>query len=112
MSATEPVLSKRSALRFNIKPRPVKYRLGEATGEATIMNISTGGCSMADTTLGLSLGDRVVFCLDFLGDENNAEIEAVVVRAQENACALQFDITEEFKLKLVKLIALDRRENR
>jgi len=105
--------TKRKGLRFSIKPRTISYRANDQKGEALIADISAGGCLVKDATLPLSPQDNVVFLLDFIDPDNSIEVEAVVMRAQENAFAVKFlNIPEELKISMVKFFARDIREIR
>jgi len=113
MSENKIPLSKRNGLRFQIKPRTIKYRTDDREGEAVISDISTGGCYAKEATLPLSIDDKVILSLNFIESENNMEFEAIVIRSQDNEFAAKFlDVPDELRMEMVKFFARDARENK
>jgi len=87
------VKSKRQAFRFRCSREPVTYRTAYEDGEALLKNISTEGCALEWSTNPPEIGERILLRLELDGQEV-IEIQAQVVRLEENDFAVKFLIIE------------------
>ena len=86
---------KRNGIRFYVNNIPIKYLTNEVSGAGNLVNISTGGCSVASVTTPLPEGEKIFMQItfdhqDFTRDEFT--VKAIVIRSDENSFAAKFDI--------------------
>jgi len=86
--------SKRSAFRYTCTDQMIGVKTSYEDGEACLINISTDGCAFEETTVKLSLAEKVLISLQ-LGDEGSLfEAAGMVIRQLEGCCAVQFSLIE------------------
>jgi len=85
--------SKRQAFRFRCSREPVFYRTAYEEGEALLKNISSEGCALEWSTNPPERGEKILLRLEFF-DSEIIEIQAQVVRVEENDFAVKFLIIE------------------
>jgi c-di-GMP-binding flagellar brake protein YcgR len=106
-------ISKRSALRFNGYNKPVRYKTEFEDGQATIVNISTGGCALDQTTVELTERERILLTITFDSPDNTVEIQALVVRSEKETAGLQFQrVSEVNKQRILHFFASQAREHK
>jgi hypothetical protein len=96
--------SQRVAFRFRL-PCPISYSAGDASGQASLVDISAAGVRIEGATSRLQPGTRVRLNLR-LGDELElTEAEAEVIRQTETGFAARFvEMDRELTLHLLNLI--------
>lgn len=104
-------VSKRRALRFSGYNRPVRYRTDYEDGEARLLNISTNGCAIGNITAELSVDEKILLIMELADPEDQVQIQAVVVRADENGSAgLKFiRVNDELKHRILHFYANETR---
>lgn len=85
--------SKRQAFRFCCGREPVSYRTAYEDGEALLKNISTDGCALEWSTNPPEIGEKILLRLE-LDEPEVIEIQAQVIRVEENDFAVKFLIIE------------------
>ena len=84
---------KRNGIRFYLNNIPIKYSTNTLHGTGSLVNISTGGCSVRSITCPLADGQEFIMHIesnnkDFAQDEFTAE--ARVIRGDDNSFAAKF----------------------
>ncbi|MBT8334824.1 MAG: PilZ domain-containing protein [Deltaproteobacteria bacterium] len=94
--------TKRQALRFVPEQHKIRYRTEFEDGDATILNISSSGCALCETTTRLSLDEKILIVLKLEEDKDPIEVSARVVRTDEQCTAVKFHfISEENRKRTV-----------
>lgn len=87
-----PPLSKRKSLRFNCRKREINLKTDYEEGTAFLLNISTKGCAVVESSLEPETGEIVLISFYLEGEhgENNlVEVQAKVLRKHPQL-AMQF----------------------
>jgi c-di-GMP-binding flagellar brake protein YcgR len=101
--------SKRKSLRFNCQRRTVNLRTAFEEGSAVLLNISTSGCAMTESTLTPELEENVFISFDLPGENGLVEMRAKVLRI-EPQLAVQFNrIEPETESLILKFFAAESR---
>ncbi len=82
--------TKRSALRFTCEKLSSFIKTEYEDGEASIINISTNGCALGSVTIPLTVDERVLLSFNIGAAEDQVEIRAAVIRAENGVVALSF----------------------
>jgi hypothetical protein len=94
--------TKRQALRFVPEQHKVRYKTEFEDGDATILNISSSGCALCETTTRLSMHEKILIELKLEEDRDPIEVSARVVRIVESCTAVEFHfISEENRKRTV-----------
>ena len=94
--------TKRQSLRFVPEQHRIRYKTEFEDGEAIILNISSSGCALSETTTRLSEHEKVLIVLKLEEEKDPIEISARVVRIEESYTAFKFHfLTEENRKRLV-----------
>lgn len=94
--------TKRQALRFAPEQHQVRYKTEYEDGDATILNISSTGCALSETTTRLSKHEKILILLNLEEEKEPIEISARVVRIEETYIAFKFHfLTEENRKRMV-----------
>jgi len=102
--------TKRQALRFVPGQHRVRYKTEFEDGEATILNISSSGCALCETTTRLSMHEKILLVLKLEEDKDLIEVSARVVRIEELFTAVKFHfLTEENRKGLVYFFSKKQR---
>lgn len=110
MATKETTTSKRSALRFSGYNRPLTYKTDHEDGEARLVNISSNGCAINGATTPLMQNDKLLLSIALDEPENPVQIQAKVIRAEDNNFGLYFlNLTEEVKQRLTIFFAKENR---
>lgn len=107
MSASQKIIkSQRKAFRFQCKEHPVVIKTEFEDGTASLVNISTSGAALIDTSLVLSKNEKVLLTFELFDKGSPVEIQAFVVRTEENLQSVQFrGVTSNIKGQILKFFA-------
>lgn len=94
--------SKRNALRVRCEGHSIRYKTAYDEGEGALINISSGGCVFESATLPVSVQEKVFISIELGGKDSIVEAKAVVVRAEEDQCAVQFTLIEAPAQRLIR----------
>jgi len=101
---------KRAALRFKLPGKTISYMANGQLGEAVLVNISSGGCAVAETTENLNVNDPVLIVLELTDSERPLELEGAVVRSGQGSFSCKFTkLQEDFLKNFPKQLALEYR---
>jgi len=84
--------SKRRSLRINCQKREVRIRTNYEEGTAVLINISTKGCAVVESSLDPEIGEVVLISFSIeggYGETSLIEIQAKILR-KEPQMAMQF----------------------
>ncbi len=106
MATKETTTSKRSALRFSGYDRPLTYKTDYENGEARLVNISSNGCAISGATTPFMADDKLLLAIALDDPENPVQIQAKVIRVEDNNFGLHFlNLAEEIKQRLTIFFA-------
>lgn len=100
--------TKRDSLRFKAKGYILHFKTAWEDGEASVDNISAGGCLFESVSLDLSPGEKILISVEALLEDNITplEVSGVVLRCDKGKVAVKFmQLSEEKKRVLVKFLA-------
>ncbi len=83
--------SKRESLRFRFKKEfLVSYKTAYKDGEASLVNVSTGGCAVQKPSISVAVGEKILFRFDIQSLDQPLEIQAACVRLDDDGFAVKF----------------------
>lgn len=107
--------SRRQALRFTCKKRKVSIRTAYEEGQAVLINISTKGCAMVESSLQHEIGEIVLISFNVQegrGENKLIEVQAEILRIQPQL-AVQFTrIEQETESLILKYFIAENRESK
>lgn len=80
----------------------MKYKTAYHDGEGTLVDISTGGCSVDAVTIALQEEDVVLISIELPDTDQNIEAKSVVVRRGETSFAVKYVLIEEAAKVLIR----------
>lgn len=87
--------SKRYALRFPCGHHVVSFKTAYDAGEALLLNVSIEGCAFVESSLPLSLQEKILVSIALPGEEQIFQAQGVVVRVESGGCtAIRFTLVE------------------
>lgn len=102
--------TKRQALRFVPEQHKIRYKTEFEDGDATILNISSSGCALCETTTRLAMHEKILIVLKLEEDKDPIEVSARVVRTDALCTAVKFHfISEENRKRTVLFFSSQRR---
>ena len=106
--------SKRNSLRFNIKEEQlVWYKTAYEDGEAFLVNISTGGCSVGKPSVVVTVAEKILFSFDIHTLDEPLEIRAICVRLDVDGFAVRFlGLDDAAANRIIKLLASQARSEK
>ena len=104
--------SKRNALRMRCDGHPIRYKTAYDEGEGALINISSGGCVFESATLPVSVQEKVFISIELEEKESIVEAKAVVVRAEEDQCAVKFILIETPAQRLIRTYFIQKLRNK
>lgn len=108
--ASDQNSTKRVALRFKIPNKKISYMANGQLGKGELVNISTGGCSVNNSTTNLDKNDSVLIVIEMLGCDQPLELKGRVTRAKTGVFSAEFtEIDDTFKSTLSRLLAKEIR---
>lgn len=102
--------SRRSSLRFAIDGFFLSFKTEFEDGKALVDNISVGGCSIKESDVELSVGEKVLVIFESMGGDP-IEISGRVIRAAADNSAIEFQVVDDGKKsQLLRFFAFKKRE--
>ena len=96
------VSSRRKALRMPGFELEVSYRTEFEDGNAQLINVSTSGCSLKNTTTKLTIKEKVLLSFRIDSLQQPVEIQAMVIRTGESFAGLEFlNVRESLKYAIL-----------
>lgn len=89
-----PQISRRAAFRFRCSKEPVSFKTAYEEGEGLLTNISTDGCAVEWATHTPEFDEKILLILELEGEEKVIEMQARVVRVEDNDFAVKFTLVE------------------
>jgi c-di-GMP-binding flagellar brake protein YcgR len=101
--------SKRKSLRFNCKRRTVNIKTAFEEGSAVLVNISTSGCALVESTLQPEVEEPLFISFNLQEEDGLVEVRAKVLR-QYPELAVQFTrIEPETESLILKFFVAESR---
>lgn len=85
---------KRNGIRFFLNNVPIKYSTDKLCGTGSLVNISTGGCSVRSITCPLADGQEFIMQIEFHNEDFTKDeftVKARVIRADDHSFAAKFN---------------------
>lgn len=80
-------------------------------GEATLVNISSGGCAAANSSEKLNINEPVLIILELSESEKPLELKGKIIRVEEDAFSAEFTgLKPEFIKNFPKMLARELRK--
>lgn len=103
-------ISKRGALRFAGHGIPIRYKTEFDDGQAALVDISTSGCAIEQSTVKLEPREKVLLVVPLGSHDDEVEIKAKVVRVEGDGAGLQFQrVSEVNKHRILHFFAQEKR---
>lgn len=113
MASSETTSSQRGALRFPGGDRLLNYITDYENGEARLVNISTSGCAISEATTELIPDQKILVTLNLEEPVKQLQVQAAVIRVQEDGVALRFlHLEEKTKRHLIRFFAKENRRQK
>lgn len=110
MADSENINSKRTALRWSGLNRQLTYKTDYEDGEARLVNISTSGCAISNTTTELRIDQKILLTITLDAPEQQIQTRALVIRKETEGFGLQFlHLAENIKQQLFRYFAIENR---
>lgn len=105
--------SKRTALRWSGFSKSLTYKTDYEDGEANLINISTSGCAVRNVSTELQISQKILLTISLDTPEQQAQVQARVIRIEGEDFGLQFlHLEEDVKQQLFRYFAQENRRQK